>query len=141
MKWSKLYPTDWQREFGQEFDDLLAQRPMSMRDRWDVVVHAFEARLSRLTTAWPTLLAWTVVATLNVFAKEDQWAAGGLVLLCCLLTTLTPRDWWKSAILLFSAIPISSLYFYQLPHIHHEPLYKTAVALIPPRLSDQFSGC
>jgi hypothetical protein len=84
-----------------------------------------------LTTAWPTLMAWTVVATLNMFAKEVQWAAGGLVLLCCLLTTLTPRDWWKSAILLFSAIPISSLYFYQLPHIHHEPLYKTAVALIP----------
>jgi hypothetical protein len=131
MRWSKIYPRAWQKQFGAEFDALNEMKPVGPRDVFDVVFHAVSAHLATIGRLWLFALCWATVAFFNVIAKEVQWPAGLLVLSCMILAIISPRAWFKNSLAMFTAIPISSLYFYQVPGIHHEPLYKTAVALIP----------
>lgn len=42
----KLYPATWRRRYEQEFSQLLAERPPSVRDRIDIVRGALDARVS-----------------------------------------------------------------------------------------------
>jgi hypothetical protein len=131
MRWSKLYPKSWQLEFGEGFDSLNESRPVGLWEAADIIVHAFGARVLGLARSAPMWISFVVVAWLNIFAREVQWPAGALLIGCAIAAFRSPRKWWSSFLLLFLAIPISSLYFYQIPGIHHEPLYKTAVALLP----------
>ncbi|MGJ8508474.1 hypothetical protein, partial [Glaesserella parasuis] len=71
------------------------------------------------------------IAWLNLNAHEVQWTAGALLAGAFILTLQNPGRWLKVALQLFTAVPISSLYLYQVPGIHHKPLYETSVALIP----------
>lgn len=41
-----LYPGAWRARYGDEFADLLAARPPSLRDRLDIVVGAIDARMN-----------------------------------------------------------------------------------------------
>lgn len=41
----RLYPTAWRERYGDEFAELLAVRPPSVRDRFDIVAGAIDARL------------------------------------------------------------------------------------------------
>ncbi len=131
VRWSKIYPRVWQEQFGTEFDAMNELKPVTPRDIPNVVFHAGLAHLGAIGWIWLPALCWAVVAFFNVIAKEVQWPAGFLVLSCMILTIRSPKAWLKHVLAMFTAIPVSSLYFYQLPGIHHEPLYKTAVALIP----------
>jgi hypothetical protein len=40
-----LYPKEWRARYGEEFAELLAERPPSLRDRLDIVGGALDARL------------------------------------------------------------------------------------------------
>ncbi len=42
----RLYPAAWRARYGDEFLDLLEARPPSLRDRFDVVVGAVDARVN-----------------------------------------------------------------------------------------------
>jgi hypothetical protein len=44
---------------------------------------------------------------------------------------MRPRALWKITVGFTAIIPLSNLYFYQIPHIHHEPIIHTIVALVP----------
>lgn len=41
----RLYPGAWRARYGEEFAELLAARPPRLRDRWDIVAGALDARL------------------------------------------------------------------------------------------------
>lgn len=41
----RLYPPAWRARYGEEFAELLASRPPSVRDRLDIVAGALDARL------------------------------------------------------------------------------------------------
>ena len=41
----RLYPRSWRDRYGEEFEDLLAQRPPSVRHRLDIVRGALDAHL------------------------------------------------------------------------------------------------
>jgi len=131
FRWSKLYPKAWQQEFGEEFDAMIEGRGLSASDVADILLHALWRRAAATARVVPLLMAWTAVAFLNIVAKEVQWPAGALLLSSALFASSSRGGWIRTSLLLFLAIPVSSLYFYQIPGIHHEPLYKTAVALIP----------
>jgi hypothetical protein len=40
-----LYPKEWRARYGEEFAELLAERPPSLRDRLDIISGALDARL------------------------------------------------------------------------------------------------
>jgi hypothetical protein len=42
----RLYPATWRARYGDEFAELLASRPPSLRDRFDIVVGAVDARVN-----------------------------------------------------------------------------------------------
>jgi hypothetical protein len=42
----RLYPAAWRARYGSEFEVLLAERAPSLRDRFDIVLGAIDARLS-----------------------------------------------------------------------------------------------
>jgi len=131
--WSKLYPKAWRDQFGEEFDAMLQhlERTIGVHDGADIVFNAGKEHLKAWISFLPFFMVWVGIGLLNVIAKEVQWSAG-MLLLCCMIASLrSPRAWLKHSLLFALVIPISSLYFYQIPNIHHEPLYKTAVALIP----------
>lgn len=131
IRYSRLYPRAWQNEFGEEFDALNEMRTLRLLDVADILSRAIGMRLASVMVSLPLVGAWIAIAFLNLAAKEVQWAAGGLLALSGILAAMRPRRWFAQSVCLFLAIPISSLYFYQVPHIVHAPLYKTAVALIP----------
>jgi hypothetical protein len=41
----RLYPAAWRERYGDEFTDLIAARPPSLRDRFDILRGAIDARL------------------------------------------------------------------------------------------------
>ena len=41
----RLYPRPWRERYGEEFEELLAQRPPSARHRLDIVRGALDAHL------------------------------------------------------------------------------------------------
>jgi hypothetical protein len=131
FRWSRLYPRSWQVQFGEEFDAMVSQSPLRIEDKVDILFHAGVAQLQWGIRLMPFLLAWIGIGTLNIVASEVQWAAGMLLLCSGIAAFYRPRFWLKYTLLFTVAVPISSLYFYQIPNIPHEPLYKTAVALLP----------
>lgn len=131
FRWSRLYPSAWRKEFGEEFDAMLESHPVGGREAMDILLHALKARLSASRRLVPFVFAWGVICFLNIVAKEVQWPAGALLLCSGIATAWRPKGWLKHPFLFALAIPLSSLYFYQIPNIHHEPLYKTAVAFLP----------
>lgn len=42
----RLYPAAWRARYGAEFEELLAERPPTRRDLFDIVVGAIDARVS-----------------------------------------------------------------------------------------------
>lgn len=42
----RLYPRAWRERYGAEFEELLAERPPTARDRLDIVLGAIDARLT-----------------------------------------------------------------------------------------------
>lgn len=42
----RLYPAAWRARYGDEFADLLASRPPSLRDRADILFGAVDARIN-----------------------------------------------------------------------------------------------
>ena len=131
FRWSSLYPRVWREEFGDEFDAMLDMSGVTARQALDIVWNAMRHRSVDSVASLPYAGAWLLIALLNVVAREVQWPAGALLVTACVLTLWRRERWLRITLLLFSAIPISSLYYYQIPGIHHEPIYKTAVALIP----------
>ena len=131
FRWSWLYPGAWQKEFGIEFDEMIEQSGVTWRSALDIVWHAIRLRCMAVINGLPLPAAWLLIAWLNIVAREVQWPAGALVASAFALTIWRRDRWLRMTLTLFCSIPISSLYFYQIPHIHHEPLYKTLVALIP----------
>ena len=131
MRWSKIYPRAWRKQFGTEFDAMNEMKPVGPRDVSNIVLHAASAHFAALGRQWLFALCWAVVAFFNIIAKEVQWPAVLLLLSCMILSIRSPKSWLKQVLAMFMAIPISSLYFYRIRGIHHEPLYKTGVALIP----------
>jgi len=131
LRWSALYPLAWRKEFGDEFDAMVEMSGVTWREAVDIIRHALRLRCSSAVRGLPFLGAWLIVAWLNVFAREVQWPAGALVLTAFIWSIWHRERWLRNTLVLFCSIPISSLYYYQIPGIHHEPLYKTAVALIP----------
>ena len=121
----------WRAEFGEEFDALVEHSGVSARDAIDICLRALHLRVTSSTPFMALLVAWGVLSFMNIAATEVQWPAGALLLFSFIAALWQPSRWVRNSILLFLAIPVSSLYFYQIPHIHHEPLYKTAVALVP----------
>lgn len=45
MRLLRLYPREWRDRYGEEFTELLAARPPSLRDRLDIVRGALDARI------------------------------------------------------------------------------------------------
>jgi|GEM_PF-6271057 len=131
FRWSSLYPRAWRKQFGDEFDAMLEMSGVPPQTAVDILWNAAKARCSFATQGLPLVAAWILVAWLNIYAREVQWPAAALVLTAFGLTVWHRKRWLQNMLLLFGSIPISSLYFYQIPGIHHEPLYKTAIALIP----------
>jgi len=76
----RLYPRAWRIRYGDEFADLLAARPPMVRDQFDIVRAAIDARLHpqvieaparRVTTVGDRVLALAAVA---VGALFSAWA-------------------------------------------------------------------
>ena len=42
----RLYPSPWRARYGDEFKELLAARPPTVRDRVDIVRGAIDARIN-----------------------------------------------------------------------------------------------
>jgi hypothetical protein len=81
----RLYPAAWRARYGDEFAELLAARPPSIRDRVDIVLGAVDARLHsqvadtpprRVATIGDRVLAF---AALAVGALFSTWA--GIIVL------------------------------------------------------------
>lgn len=123
MRWSRLFPHDWRQEFGDEFDDTLAKARPGLRTALDVLWAA--AKAHRL----PTLVVlWAGAAFFNVAASEVQWCAGWLLASGAVLGWLGPRQAAGRALIVFSAVPLSSLVAGVSPG---HPVYETLVALVP----------
>jgi hypothetical protein len=56
----RLYPPAWRDRYGQEFVDLLRERPPNLRDRLDIMRGALDAQLhSRVLLGGPEPAPWT----------------------------------------------------------------------------------
>jgi hypothetical protein len=81
----RLYPAAWRARYGDEFAELLAARPPSVRDRADIVFGAVDARLhSQVADTPPRRVASTgdrvlAFAALAAGALFSTWA--GIILL------------------------------------------------------------
>ncbi len=73
----RLYPAAWRKRYGAEFAELLSARPPDIRDRFDIVLGAIDARvnpqlptstIARTATAVDRLLALAGVTTGVLFA-------------------------------------------------------------------------
>ena len=78
----RLYPRPWRDRYGEEFEELLAQRPPSVRHRLDIVRGALDAHLH------PELVDPTRVV--------DRWwlvplAGFGLLILALLIVAASPE--------------------------------------------------
>ena len=78
----RLYPAPWRERYGDEFRELLADRPPTLRDRLDVVAGAIDARLhpqvGRTQDDVPTRPDRSVAATLALGGVLlTVWAAVG----------------------------------------------------------------
>lgn len=71
----RLYPPAWRARYGQEFEDLLAERPPAARDLVDIVLAAIDARLSPQVAAGPVIRRPAVTDRLAGAAA----IAGGLI--------------------------------------------------------------
>ena len=131
FRWSKLYPRPWRNEFGDEFDAMVEQIPISPKSVSDILAHALVERVRRSGWFIAAIPACLLIGWLNVVAKEVQWPAGALLVTCAIATAMRRRAFWKITFGFAAIIPLSSLYLYQIPHIHHEPIIHTIVALIP----------
>lgn len=110
---------------------MLEAKPLGPRDALDIVGHAAVAQVKAAPGTVALVGAWCAIAWFNLNAREVQWPAGVLLASCAAATFVRPRKWAVYAVGLASAVPISTLYTYQIPGLKHEPLYQTAVALIP----------
>ncbi len=126
MRLSHLYPNAWRQEFGDEFEAVLACRPLTVRQFADVAFHAGLAQLTSVRVNPLLAIGWMVTAAMNLIPREVQWSAGWLILVCFVATVVQPRRWLTFALLFFSAIPVS-----ELVRAGHGPIYQTSIALIP----------
>jgi hypothetical protein len=131
FRWSKLYPRPWRNEFGDEFDAMMEQVPISPKSVSDILAHALEERVRRSGWFISAIPACLLIGWLNVVAIEVQWPAGALLVTCAVATATRPRALWKITVGFAATIPLSNLYLYQIPHIHHEPIINTIVDLVP----------
>lgn len=131
LKWSVLYPREWRREFGDEFDAMTEAAPLSVADRLDIVLHALAARWAHAAWTWPWLAAVLGCGFLNIAAREVQYAAGALLVGGVALAWLRPRRWPVSCGCLYAAILTSSAWGQAEGWLRVAPLYQTAVSLVP----------
>ena len=143
MKWLiRVFPRRWRERYGEEVQALLEENPPSRADVLDVARGALDAHRragSIARFALPTALLLLVEVTigwLNYHASDDvQPVAGALILGGFAYTLWRPRWAWAWVLLLWLAVPLSSLVAYAANHhpglLKPAPLYETVVALIP----------
>lgn len=142
MRWLvRLYPRAWRERYGVEF--LASLEDFGAGPRWalDVIRGALDAHLQHLRPgrlAPLPLLVLCAAATgwLNLHATDDVQPVAALLLFAGFgFGAYRPHRAWLFAVLLFAAVPLSSLWgdavAYHPGLARPHPLYETAVALIP----------
>ena len=131
FRWSMLYPRPWRKNFGDEFDAMMERISVTPKSMANILAHALLERSRHSGWLIASIPACLLIGWLNIVAIEVQWPAGALLITCAIATAIRPRAFWKITFCFAATIPISTLYLYQVPQIHHEPLIHTIIALIP----------
>ncbi|MFZ0216291.1 MAG: hypothetical protein WAM30_10175 [Candidatus Dormiibacterota bacterium] len=134
-----LYPRRWRERYGAELLDVLRSRQFNAAAGFDVVRGALDAWRrgadGRLRLGWAAVLAATMlVGWMSAHATDDVQAVAVVLLFGSMVAgALRLGRCWLPALVLFSAVPLSSLWTTVAaaragrPH----PIYQTAVALVP----------
>jgi hypothetical protein len=134
----RLYPREWRERYGDEFALVLRATPPGPGAVLDVVrgaldAHVRAARPRPLVCGALLAVCAAVVGWMNLHTTDDVQPVAAALLVCGFgFGVQRPARAWRYALVLFAAVPLSSLWA-ELTAKHHLDvlILETVIAVIP----------